>query len=326
MIHNILFLLILNLKKTFQKSLLLASIFLSFSIIVFGQKVVYARLNKNDTITNVIKIWKGNSNTNLVILLPPYGGNFNYFNSSKLPKLLITKGIDFAVAYLGDVGYLEETHLARLDSLIGLAVNKYGYNPKNIIIGGFSAGGYGAMKYTVYSKMGNSKLHYFPKAVFSVDAPLDLERWYYSLKSITERNPKDNMAFGEATYVVGMLKDLFGGDPSEKPELYEKNSVITIKKIDGGNAKYLTNTPVLLFTEPDINWYIDNMNLDYTQINAIDQAAIVNFLKLHGNKNADLVVTSGKGFRPDLGNIRMPHSWLIVDEKLLSDWIIKNIK
>jgi hypothetical protein len=194
----------------------LASIFFSYSHIGFGQKIVYEYIDKNDTITNVIKIWKGNSNTNLVILLPPYGGNFNYYNSSELPKLLMTKGIDFAVAYPGDVGYLEESHLARLDSLIGLAVSKYGYNPKNIIIGGFSAGGYGAMKYTVNSKMENTELHYFPKAVFSVDAPLDIERWYYSLKSITERNPKDNMAYGEAFYIMGMLMDLFGGYPSEK--------------------------------------------------------------------------------------------------------------
>jgi hypothetical protein len=314
------------LKKHFPKSLMLTSIFLLFSNIGLGQKIVYEYLNKNDTVTNVIKIWKGKVNTNLVILLPPYGGNFDYYNSSKLPKLLTTKGIDFAVAYPGDVGYLEESHLAKLDSLIGLAVNKYGYNPKNIIIGGFSAGGYGAMKYTVNSKMENTKLHYFPKAVFSVDAPLDIERWYYSLKSITERNPKDNKAYGEAFYITGMLKDLFGGDPSEKPELYEMNSVVTIKKQDGGNVKYLKSTPILLFTEPDINWYIDNMNLDYTQINAIDQAAIINILKLQGNKNAELVVTSGKGFRPDLGNIRMPHSWQIVDEIFLSNWIIRQLK
>ena len=314
------------LKKTVIKSFLFTFIFFTFSKAVIGQKIVYEYLNRNDTVSNVIKIWKGNSNTKLVILLPPYGGNFNYYNSSKLPKLLTSKGIDLAVVYPGDVGYLEENHLVRLDSLIGFIVNKYGYNRKNIIIGGFSAGGYGAMKYTVYSKMGNTILHYFPKAVFSIDAPLDIERWYYSLQSITERNPKTNKAFGEAFYITGMLKELFGGDPSEKPEAYEKNSVLSIKKKDGGNAIYLINTPVLLFTEPDINWYINNLNLDYTQINAIDQAALVNILKLNGNKNAELVVITGKGFRPDLGNIRMPHSWQIVDEKLLAIWIIRYIK
>jgi hypothetical protein len=314
------------LKQTFYKILLSTLIFLTFSESGIGQKIVFEYLNEKDTVSNVIKIWKGNSNRKIVILLPPYGGNFNYYNTSKLPKLLTTKGIDFAVVYPGDVGYLEENHLVRLDSLIGLIVNKYNYNPDNIIIGGFSAGGYGAMKYTVYSKMENSKLHYIPKAVFSVDAPLDIERWYYSLKSITDRNPNDNKAFGEASYITAMLKELFGGDPSEKPEPYEKNSVLSIKKRDGGNAKYLINSPVLLFTEPDINWYIDNLNLDYTQINSIDQAALVNILKLHGNKNAELIVTSGKGYRPDLGNIRMPHSWLIVDEKLLSVWIIRYMR
>lgn len=320
------FLLRINIKNSFYKSLLFSSIFSCLSNCGFGQRIIYDYLNKNDTNSNVIKLWRGNANTNLVILLPPYGGNFNYYNTSKLPKLLTPKGIDFAVIYPGDIGYLEDNHLAKLDSLIGFIVNKYGYDPRFIIIGGFSAGGYGAMKYTVNSKMGNTKLHYLPKAVFSVDAPLDIERWYYSLKSITERNPKNNIAYNEAFYITGMLKDMFGGEPSEKPALYENNSVLTIRKPDGGNIKYLVSTPVLLFTEPDINWYIDNMNLDYTQINAIDQAATINILKLNGNKNAKLIVTTKKGFRPDLGNIRMPHSWQIVDEKLLSNWIIKYIK
>jgi hypothetical protein len=310
----------------FQKIVLLASVFFSFLRIGFGQTIVYERLYTNDTSSNIIKIWKGNSNSKLVILLPPYGGNFNYYNSSKLPKLLIKNGIDFGVFYAGDVGYLEDSHLMRLDSLIALVVNKYNYNQRDIIIGGFSAGGYGAMKYTVNSKMENTTLHYSPRAVFSVDAPLDIARWYYSQKSITEKNNEKDMAFGEAFYIAGMLNDLFGGDPSQKPEVYEKNSVVTIKKPDGGNAKYLKNTPVLLFTEPDINWYIDSMHLDYTEINAIDQAALINILKLHGNKDAQLVVTSGKGYRPDLNNIRMPHSWEIVDENMLANWIIRHIE
>ena len=315
----------LILKINFKNTFIFFTLFFSFSNIGVGQKIVHEHLYKKDTLSNVVKIWKGNSNTKLVLLLPPYGGKSNYYDSSKLPELLTKKGIDFAVIYAGDIGYLEEHHLSRLDSLIGLVVNKYAYNPKHIIIGGFSAGGYGAMKYTVNSKMENTKLHYFPRAVFSVDAPLDIERWYYSLKSITERNPKDDMAYGEAFYIVEMLKGLYGGDPSEKPEFYKKNSVVTIKKPDGGNVKYLKNIPVLLFTEPDIIWYINNMHLDYTQINAVDQAAIVNILKLHGNKNAELIVTSGKGFRPDFGNMRMPHAWQIVDEELLSNWIVRHM-
>ncbi|MGZ5511677.1 MAG: hypothetical protein ACXWFC_14575, partial [Nitrososphaeraceae archaeon] len=111
--------LLILLKTNLKNRLIFSTIFFSFLNVGFGQKIVYEHLYDNDTLSNVIKIWKGNSNRNLVLLLPPYGGNSNYYDSSKLPKLLTTKGIDFAVVYPGDVGYLEEGHLARLDSLIG---------------------------------------------------------------------------------------------------------------------------------------------------------------------------------------------------------------
>ena len=44
-----------------------------------------------------------------------------------------------------------------------------------------------------------------------------------------------------------------------------------------------------------------------------------------GNEQAELIVTSGKGYRPDLGGIRLPHAWSIVDERDLANWIEQKI-
>jgi len=291
-----------------------------------AQKAEQLYLHHTDTINNVVRLWRTSGNSKLVVLLPPYGGDQNYYNASKMPLLLHTANIDFAVIYPGSVGYTGDEDIQRLDSLIVLVIKKYHYNPDGIIIGGFSAGGYGAMKYTMKKNKGELNLSILPKAVFSVDAPLDMERWYMSLNLVRQRVDTSNMMYGEANYLVGMFNDLYGGPPAQKMDAYRANSVVSVFLPDGGNAKYLKNIPVRLYTEPDIDWYIDNLNLDYLTINAIDQAALVSILKLQGNKNASLVTTTGKGYRPELNNMRMPHAWQIVDEKELADWIVKYIK
>ncbi|MDB4920748.1 MAG: alpha/beta-hydrolase superfamily protein [Mucilaginibacter sp.] len=273
-----------------------------------------------------MRLWKASGNTKLVVLLPPYGGDQNYYNSSKLPSLLNVNNIDFAVIHPGNVGYTRDDDIKRLDSLIALIVKKYHYSPDGIIIGGFSAGGYGAMKYVLKKQKGELNLSYAPKAVFSVDAPLDMERWYTSLNLVRQRVDTANMMYGEANYLVGMFNELYGSPPAQNVDIYRKNSVVSVFLPDGGNAIYFKNIPVRLYTEPDINWYIDHLNLDYLLINAIDQAALVSILKLQGNKNVSLVTTTGKGYRPELNNIRMPHSWQIVDENELVNWIVRYIK
>jgi hypothetical protein len=93
---------------------------------------------------------------------------------------------------------------------------------------------------------------------------------------------------------------------------------------DGGNARLLKNTPVRLYVEPEINWRLENWNRDIFSSNITDATALINVLKLLGNANADLITTSGKGYRPD--GSRNPHSWSIVDEHGLAQWLTEYLK
>ena len=49
-------------------------------------------------------------------------------------------------------------------------------------------------------------------------------------------------------------------------------------------------------------------------------AALVNALHLHGNEEAELILTQDKGYRPD--GQRHPHSWSIVDEEEMVGWLL----
>jgi hypothetical protein len=75
-----------------------------------------------------------------------------------------------------------------------------------------------------------------------------------------------------------------------------------------------------MYTEPDVLFFLEHCT-DLYSLNALDVVFAINELRAMGNKQAELIVTSGKGYRPDLGGIRLPHAWSIVDEPDLVNWI-----
>jgi hypothetical protein len=121
-----------------------------------------------------------------------------------------------------------------------------------------------------------------------------------------------------------MYREMLGGTPDEKPEAYRAQSVLTASRPDGGNAVYFKRMPMRLYSEPDMDFFIP-YGLDYAGINASDQVSMAALARLQGNTEVSLVLTHGKGYRADLGNRRLPHSWSIVDEPELARWIAAHL-
>ena len=64
---------------------------------------------------------------------------------------------------------------------------------------------------------------------------------------------------------------------------------------------------------------MENWNQDVYNSNLIDATALINVLRLLGNNQAELITTSGAGYRRD--GSRNPHTWSIVDEEGLAQWL-----
>lgn len=268
---------------------------------------------------DVARIWSRRGNRKLTIILPPYGGDHTYYNSSKLPGYLANEGIDFAVLCTETTGFNRASDIDRLDTLIAYVIAKNGYDPEKVVLGGFSAGGYGAFRYALRGLRGE-KVAVHPAALISVDAPLDIARWYRGMSLAIPRMNDQNPFRGEFEYLTGMYRELLGGTPDEKPDAYREQSVLTASRADGGNAAYFKRIPMRLYSEPDMQFFVP-LGLDYTSINATDQVSLASILISQGNTEVSLILTSGKGYRPDMGGARMPHSWSIVDEAELAGWI-----
>lgn len=261
----------------------------------------------------------------LAVYLPHFGGTIDDWETSLLPERLTSAGVGAVVGLpiAEGTGYLTENDLAALDAMIHDAFQKARCRHPVLVLGGFSAGGVGAMRYGQAAISGSLSGAIRPRAIFAVDPPLDLRRWYRGMAAIVRREPASPV-LGEATYICGMLRELFGGTPDEVPAAFAQASAVSADEPLGGNLRYLRDMAVRLYTEPDVEFWQAH-GADLYCLNALDVVYAVTELRAMGNAAAELKVTRDKGYRPDLGGIRLPHAWSIVDEEDLADWVVRHI-
>jgi hypothetical protein len=288
-------------------------------------------LKPPDSTQYCFRIWKPSnklSKDKLVILLPPYGANHDHYADEKIVRLLPSRDIYLAIVDATPrwTGYMDEDYQSMkcLDTIIHFIVKKFGITSTSVILGGYSSGGVGAVRYAEYLAKGRGTFGIKPVAVFSVDAPLDLERWYRGNELVIQRGEKlDQESYRGAIQMNEMLKAVLGCTPKENRGRYVEISAYSAFEPGGGNAKFLKDIPVRLYVEKDIDTWVKYYNLDFYSLNLIDQAAMVNQLKALGNAEAELIATTGKGFKNYHGNfLRIPHAWSIVDESELCEWML----
>ena len=101
------------------------------------------------TSNNCYRLYKPtNPPRGLVVMLPYYGSDANEFSSAALPALLVKKNI--ATMVVSASGYLVDDDVLTLKELIGEVVQELNIPAGRLSIGGISAGGTGAVRYSEY--------------------------------------------------------------------------------------------------------------------------------------------------------------------------------
>jgi hypothetical protein len=191
--------------------------------------------------------------------------------------------------------------------------NKHKLTGLRFYVGGFSIGGSCVIKYAENSV---SK----PSAVFAIDPPLDFQRFYYAAKRDV-RLSLDKRPSQESIYMIDRLEKETGGTPGQNLASYYEISPYSFSDSSQSAIKKLTNVPIRLYTEPDVNWWIKERRSDLTSMNATECSAMINELIRLGNDHAALMVTENRGYRKP-GHLRHPHSWSIVDDEELVRWLL----
>lgn len=213
---------------------------------------------------------------------------------------------------------LTDTTLDALDAAVAAVRQEHDVGSR-VVMGGHSLDGSLAVRFAEHCAAGRCRDGLRLAGVFAVDAPLDFERfWHMCQRAVGRRYHPDPV--GECTWVLDRMEHTFGGDPDDHRNAYRRLSPFLHSEPDGGNLTLLASTAVRLYTEPDIDWYLENRGKDYYDLNAVDSAAIVNRLRALGNGQAQLIATRDRGYVWG-ERTRHPHSWQIIDEHELVAWI-----
>jgi hypothetical protein len=215
--------------------------------------------------------------------------------------------------------FFEESKMKEMEGYVYEAITKNKIPKDNMLYCGMSLEGTRALKLAAFSQTSQSRYKLIPKAIAICDAPLDMVRNYHECKKASDLN-LNPIGASESEWVSSYIRSNLRGTPEEVLSAYISYSPFCYTAENGGNAKAFKNIYLRCYTEPDVNWWIENRGRDYYGMNAIDLAALVNQLKILGSKKAELITTIGKGFRED--GSRHPHSWSIVDEKELVEWFV----
>jgi hypothetical protein len=257
-----------------------------------------------------------------VLVILPSGGEIveNTLRQIKLHELAVKKDILVVVPSINWGTDSKEEEFRILNKIFNDIVEKHKVSKDTFIIGGLSSGAMLALTYAEKSVKNPDSFYLIPKGVFALDAPLDEARFYkYCEREIARNN--NETAVNEANWIKNNYDDRYSGSPDKFSEKYIENSIYSFGAIDGGNAKYLKNMPLLMFTDLDTDWLINERHRDLYDWNGIDIVSMINQLNIMGNKNAKVIVSHGKGVKLD--GSKNPHSWSIMDNQLCMNWIVE---
>ncbi len=255
--------------------------------------------------------------------MPGFGQDAeSVFPESRLPNVAYVNDLLTIVVAGGRKLYADESVINRLNTCMVHVKKKFQVASNKFIIGGFSAGGTISLRYAEYCHEKKAEAPIIPQAVFSVDSPIDL----FAIWDYFEREKKKGFSeagVGEANFISAiMLKEI--GDPVKNPDRYNALTPFNKQSSEPGNEKYLTSIPVRVYHDIDVEWQLKNRRRSLLDSNALEASELISRLLLSGNEQAEFMTAKQPGYRSN--GIRHPHSWSIVDEVEMVQWVLKSLE
>lgn len=254
----------------------------------------------------------------VLLLLPGFGQlPESIFPETGLPQVAADNGLLTIALGFGSKLYADKATIKRLNTALSHVVSKYELADVPFAVGGFSAGGTISLRYAEHCHENPSEAPLLPRAVFSVDGPVDLFGiWEYFEREIA----KDYSDAGvrEAKYVMNIMQSEIGTPESDRAN-YEKLTPFHIKAKTPGNEKYLRDIAVRVYHDVDVDWLLRERRRSLQDCNAFASSEMINRLILFGNERAEFVQATGQGRRSSAE--RHPHSWSIINAEECVVWL-----
>ncbi|MCZ8353519.1 MAG: hypothetical protein O9340_02210 [Cyclobacteriaceae bacterium] len=302
---------------------ILTILLLYFSHFCYSQSLDYTYNDSNDsTRIYYITLKPKGVIKGTVILLPSFGEKpEEVMVNWDFTKTAVDNGYLLIIPALGDrtFFYIDNKSQDILIDFIGEVFTKYEIKEEAFFIGGFSFGGTMALQYAKLTRKVDKPI-FKPTAVFAIDPPLDIER-LYNCMNVSKVKATNSITVQESTYITNRIENELNVNVNYPPNFFWNISPFSKSEIGQQSLRMLSNLPIRIYTEPDLNWYYENRNADIACLNFNDSFRMINWLKFYGNTNAELIWTSGKGYRISKNNQRHPHSWSIANSEELIKWL-----
>ncbi|MGK0385695.1 MAG: hypothetical protein ACI849_000298 [Patiriisocius sp.] len=210
-----------------------------------------------------------------------------------------------------------------LDYIFKQLVQQYQISKDRFILGGLSNGGMIALTYAEQAVQNTANTYLKPAGVFGLDTPLDKAHFYEYCEREIQRN-FSKAGMDEARWIMNKYNEIYGGSPVQFPKKYIAASIYSNGEEYGGNAIYLKDMPIRMYSDLDLDFLINQRRRDLYDWNGTDIVAMINDLKLMGNQNANVIISRDKGVRLD--GTKHPHAWSIMETSDCLDWMLKVLK
>ncbi len=255
----------------------------------------------------------------VLVLLPGFGQTAeDVFLDTDFHKLAPEKNI-LTIGFAGRMRLTADSFLQqKLNAVLHHVVEQNELEKTQFVLGGFSAGGVIALRYTELCHQYPDRYPIQPKAVFMADAPVDL---FHSWKLQEEnlKNQYSEISANEAKWMTRFYQEYYGATPSEEPARFMELSPFSIDEKYGTNERFLKDVAVRAYHDIDIAWRLKHRNQSAKYDNYIATAELINRLLLMGNEQAEFIQTFQTGYRRN--GERHPHSWSIIDEVECVAWM-----
>ena len=254
----------------------------------------------------------------VLVLWPGFAeGAETVFPETKLDNVAYTNNILVVAVCAGAKLYVDAELRPKLNRVFDDIVSRYRVRPNQFVLGGFSAGGTVALRYTELCKESPADYPIQPKGVFTIDSPVDLfDLWRYCDREIAKNFAQAGAS--EAQFVQQLMTQEHG-TPTDNRDEYKGLTPFCRDLTEPGNERHLTNTAVRVYHDVDINWYLRERRRSAFDENFAASSELINRLLLLGNQKAEFVQSNRKGVRSN--GTRHPHSWSIVNEVACIQWI-----
>ncbi|MEO8712698.1 MAG: hypothetical protein ABI405_11270 [Parafilimonas sp.] len=276
--------------------------------------------DKSDSTYGYYSVIKPLSNRvqGVLVLMDGYSGNAsNFLTETKLHNIACANDILTVCIPTGNRLYADSSIIQLINNILTDVIKTYKIRKDQFALGGHSAGGTIMLRYAELCKERPDAFPISPKAVFSVDSPVDIFGLYTSSQHDLKKGT-NGWWLGEDQMIIDTYNNAFG-KPESSIEKYKQASPFFTGDSMPGNERFLKDVAYRTYHDVDVNWYIQNRMKSIYETNMLDASELVTRLVIMGNKHAEFVTSKTPGVRSN--GFRHPHSWSIVDEVECIQWI-----